>query len=220
MLWPTLCIDNFFPNLNEVIKFAKSLPYKPSEDGRWPGERSEILNKVSMDFFNYSTSKMIAALYPGDWRNMSWDAHSVFQKVSGMWQGEGWVHQDPLEISCLVYLETDENCGTSLFKQITHESICSEGQTEKRKGYLSPNMLEDKRSKEALRKNNERFKKTASFDAVPNRLVLFDQSQFHGVNNFNNSTDAERLTLVTFFGSVRRNDGQQLKYHAVEAQRV
>ena len=58
---------------------------------------------------------MIDSLYPNDWRNMRWSASSTFQKIKGLWQEQGWVHQDVTEISCIIYLEGDENCRTSLF---------------------------------------------------------------------------------------------------------
>ena len=35
-----------------------------------------------------------------------------------------------------------------------------------------------------------------------------------------NSEQGERLTLITFFNSIKRNDGHQLKYHATEAKRI
>ena len=49
---------------------------------------------------------------------------------------------------------------------------------------------------------------------------MFDSSQYHAANNYNNSKQGERLTLITFFNSIKRNDGQQLKYHATEAKRI
>jgi hypothetical protein len=220
MIWPTLCIDNFFPNLNEIIKFCKTLSYAPANNGEWPGERTKKIHLIDPDFFNYSTSKMIASLYPNDWRNMSWSAVSSFQKIKGSWQEEGWVHQDVTEISCIIYLDGDENCGTSLFKQITHQSIDIKRQGIRKDGNLDSDKIKTKEYKEARKKSNQRFKKTISFDSIPNRCIMFDSSQYHAVNNYNNSKQGERLTLVTFFDSIKRNDGQQLKYHTIEAKRI
>ena len=220
MIFPTLCIDNFFTNLNEIIKFSKSLSYAPDINGKYPGERTKEIHLIDLDFFNYCTSKMIASLYPNDWRNMSWSASSTFQKIKGLWQEEGWVHQDVTEISCIIYLEGDENCGTSLFKQITHQSMDIKSQGIRQDGNLDLNKIKTKEYKEARKKSNQRFKKTINFDSIPNRCIMFDSSQYHAANNYNNSKQGERLTLITFFNSIKRNDGQQLKYHTTEARRI
>ena len=87
-------------------------------------------------------------------------------------------------------------------------------------GNLDSNKIKTKEYKEARKKSNQRFKKTISFDSIPNRCIMFDSSQYHAVNNYNNSKQGERLTLITFFDSIKRNDGQQLKYHAIEAKRI
>ena len=220
MIFPTLCIDNFFTNLNEIIKFSKTLSYAPASNGEWPGERTEKIHLIDLDFFNYCTSKMIASLYPNDWRDMSWSASSSFQRIKGSWQEEGWVHQDVDEVSCIIYLDGDENCGTSLFKPTTHQSIDIKKQNIKKDGNLNPDKIKTKDYKQAREKSNQRFKKTISFDSIPNRCIMFDSSQYHAVNKYNNSKQKERLTLITFFHSIQRNDGQQLKYHAAEAKRI
>ena len=82
------------------------------------------------------------------------------------------------------------------------------------------NKIKTKEYKEARKKSNQRFKKTINFDSIPNRCIMFDSSQYHAANNYNNSKQGERLTLITFFNSIKRNDGQQLKYHATEAKRI
>jgi len=225
MIWPTISTDNFFPNLEGVIKFAKSLPYTAAKEGSWPGERTELLSRVDTNFFNYSTSKMVALLYPQDWRTMRWSAISMFQRIKGTWQGEGWVHQDDPEISCIVYLEGDENCGTSLVKQLTQQTVAGQWTGEKlqkirRAGNLSPKKFNTKKHQEARDKNNKKFKKTVSFDSVPNRCVIFDAKNYHKVDNYNNSENNTRLTLITFFRSIIRGDGSQVKYHAAEAKRL
>ena len=46
-------------------------------------------------------------------------------------------------------------------------------------------------------------------------MILFDGSQYHGVDNYGND-NKERLTLITFFESVKRVDNKPLKFHALE----
>lgn len=220
MIWPTICVDDFFPNHKEVVKFANSLNYTPAAGGEWPGTRTEPLHSVDNDFFTYATSKMVATLYPHQWREMTWRARSSFQKIDGSWQGQGWVHQDLEEVSCIIYLEGDENCGTSLYKQNSHTSLKFDNQEDKKLQNKNPHRLTNKEFKKACEENNERFTKTVSFESIPNRCIMFDSSQFHAVNNFNNHKKGNRLTMITFFEAFYRNDGEAVKFHAAESRRI
>ena len=47
MLVPNIIADNFFDDCDDIIKIANSLPYKPDPEGKWPGVRSDSLNKIS-----------------------------------------------------------------------------------------------------------------------------------------------------------------------------
>ena len=40
MMYPTMCIDNFFKNPQKVKEFALSLKYIDCDNGRWPGART------------------------------------------------------------------------------------------------------------------------------------------------------------------------------------
>jgi hypothetical protein len=53
------------------------------------------------------------------------------------------------------------------------------------------------------------------FFSLKNRMVLFDSFHFHAVNNFGKK-QKERLTLITFFESINRLDGDPLKFHVNE----
>ena len=57
------------------------------------------------------------------------------------------------------------------------------------------------------------------FTSLKNRLVLFDSSQFHAVNNYGKE-NKDRLTLITFFKSIVRTDDQPLKFHVNECQKL
>ena len=64
MMYPTMCIDNFFKNPQKVKEFALSLKYIDCDNGRWPGARTENLFFVNKEFHRHVGRKMLAALYP------------------------------------------------------------------------------------------------------------------------------------------------------------
>jgi hypothetical protein len=116
MIWPTLCVDNFFNNPEEVKKYALSLEYSASDDGTWPGKRSKPLDKINFNFFKFVTTKIIRLLYPMNVEDLGWKAYASFQKIDGnLYSEPGWVHRDMDEFTAIIYLSHHENCGTSIF---------------------------------------------------------------------------------------------------------
>jgi hypothetical protein len=214
MIWPTLCVDNFFKDPKAVIEFSKTLDFIKN-DGRYPGYRTKPVHTVNPDFFQLSTAKIMASLYPNEalTGSLKWTATQYFQKIKTNENKElGYVHQDlEFEFTSIVYLSDEEDAGTAIFKKIK-EPIPSHNNV-KIKKYLN-----NKKSKEyfdSIKKNRECFQQTLEFTSLKNRMVLFDASQFHAVNNFGKE-QKERLTLITFFNSVSRDDGSALKFHVNE----
>jgi len=60
--------------------------------------------------------------------------------------------------------------------------------------------------------------KTLEFSSLKNRMILFDSSNFHGVNNFGKK-QKERLTLITFFTNIVRLDAP-LRFHVNESTKL
>jgi hypothetical protein len=219
-MWPTICIDNFFSNQKEILKFAKSLDYAPSRNGHWPGERTKPLHELDPIFFNHITLKIVASLYPNEWENISWKATSYFQKIDSRWKGPGWVHQDVhKQISSVIYLNGDTNCGTVLYKPNTHNTIPSVNEI-KNLANLNPIKMKSNDYKKALEEHNKKFTQTVVFNSEINRCIIFDSYQYHAVDNFNVSNKDERITIITFFDSIYRCDGKPLNPHAGESCRI
>ena len=65
MLWPTLCVDDFFKNPQAVINFSKTLDYLKLP-GDYPGERTDLIHSIDQEFFSNVTTKIIACLYPNE----------------------------------------------------------------------------------------------------------------------------------------------------------
>lgn len=214
MLWPTLCIDNFFQNPDAVIAYAKKLKYQKT-DGHWPGERSEPLHVIDPTFFHKVTNKIIAALYPHEAgnREFRWKATSQFQKIkTSKHTLPGFIHQDiDTEFTSIIYLSDEEDTGTSIYRNI--EEPIYVGLEEKIKGYK--NYKTTNKLKQAVKKNRSAFVKVFEFKPLKNRMIIFDGAHHHGVDNFGKK-EKERLTLITFFETVYRTDGVPFKYHVNE----
>jgi len=212
MNYPIICTDNFFKNYDSVIEFSKTLIYKKS-DGKWPGERSDFTFNINKDFFYYSTLKMISILYPNEYSNLSWKASQYFQKSS--LEGSGFIHQDVEEISAIVYLSNDINSGTNIYRSKKFP-INWDINNLKKEIYLNTKIGKSENFKKLKEKHNDQFELTVSFKSIPNRLVMFDSSEYHGVDNFSK----ERLTLITFFENITKKDGSKLKTPINESNRL
>ena len=51
MGFPSLIIDNFFEDPDKVVDYANTLEYQQSVGGKWPGKRSDHLNRLNSELF-------------------------------------------------------------------------------------------------------------------------------------------------------------------------
>jgi hypothetical protein len=56
----SLSIDNFFKNPDFVRKWALSLDFKSDINGRWPGERSQLIGDIDLNLNNLIISKIFS----------------------------------------------------------------------------------------------------------------------------------------------------------------
>ena len=52
-MYATTICDNFFAQPDDILSFAQSLEYYPSETGVYPGARSSPLHEINPALFNY-----------------------------------------------------------------------------------------------------------------------------------------------------------------------
>ena len=212
-LFPTICVDNFLDNVEEVLKLAESLDYHSSILGKWPGKRTESINLYSEKLFNYILSDVFGLFYNYDFEILKWNAEMYFQKTKPYdISNKGWIHNDiPSLFSGVIYLtkDNDPNSGTSIFSCLDESKylncdfemnfLSKECVVDllKKKLYINDEVDVDQyhKVKESYEKN---FVETIRYDNVFNRLVAYDAGQFHRANSFNGSKDNERLTLVFF----------------------
>jgi hypothetical protein len=201
---PVTIVDNFFEEPEKVVDFAASCEFKKSEDGRWPGKRSEKLYLINKELHCFSGMKLMSLFY-SDIDKMSWNMESNFQIVDTNYFG-GWVHTDyDSVITGIIYLNKnpDLNSGTSIYKIRKNKLFASlKHQDKKFDSYLTENLKEA----EVYRKeHNEQFEETIKVSNVYNRLVCFDSHLFHAAQDFQNNLEP-RLSLVMFLGNISNWD--------------
>ena len=214
MMWPTMIVDDFFTDPERVVELSKTLKYN-STDGLYPGKRSEKLHLVDKAFFDWSTAKIIALLYPMHSNTIEWKALQMFQRVPPKVYGDaGWVHHDHFsEITSVIYLSHNKNSGTSLYKGKDF-TVGSDHNKEKEDFYKS---LKNKEQAEAFRKKaNDKFEKTVDMQSKFNRLVMFDSHHWHQSTD-HVTDDTERLTLLTFFLEIT---GDNIRYPIPTMRRI
>ena len=213
MRWPTICIDNFLDDPDEIVKLANSFPYAKDSRGTWPGERSLAHHDKELDLF--LLSKILKVLFPTSNsidEPIKFKAQASFQRIKT--KEEGWIHSDePFEFTALLYLSKNKKGGTSLYKPKSFR--CSQKNVDiKTQYYLSG--IKPEGYEKALRENNDQFEETMYFESVYNRLIVFDSSHLHGVKEYNITGEESRLTYISFFQDVI---GLNLKSAVIESRR-
>jgi hypothetical protein len=193
MMWPTLCVDNFFDEPDKIIKLSDKLKYESSNV--YPGKRSIKLHEQYPEFFNWVSNKIISVLYPVEWQNISWYNTAYFQKIPSGLKNDGWIHQDPSnEFTAIIYLSKDIEVGTSI--------------------YLPNDFYKKSKTKGSIKDrdlHNSKFKETINIKGIYNRLVILDSHSYHAAHI--NNSEKERLTLICFFSNIRSSiENRQLKY--------
>ena len=214
MLYPITCVDNFFDNPNEIKNYAESLDYTLSQDGKWPGERSDYLHEINPGFFNWCCKKTLSIYFPQVHEYLEWSATMQFQRINGSdYDHEGWIHKDndDNEFTSIVFLSEENKCGTSFYKpKLDSELIYL---NDKHLGYKN-----QKTNLNLLKEANSKFEKTITFDSTYNRMISFDGGYAHGADNFGTN---ERLTLITFFSNIKATlPNLSLKYPISEMKRI
>jgi hypothetical protein len=215
-MWPTICVDNFFDDPDKVFKFANSLKYSSDSEGRWPGERSDPLENIDRNFFEFFGKKVLSILYPMQ-QEIMFNLRLTFQRIGKKYINEGWVHGDNgylNQFTSIVYLSKHKECGTSLFdsKKIYSSPI---NKIHKKNMYLKDNFKE---GDIYLKESNNQFEETLSIKSKYNRFLMFDSSQLHAAQKFTeDAIEEDRLTLIGFFENVYFPN---IKFNGVQHKRI
>lgn len=220
MLYPTIQVQNFFKNPDEIVEYSKQLKFDYDSEGRWPGKRSDYLHKLNNPFFGYLTRKIVSLIYPMTYHDISWTADSTFQSIPANENtGEGWIHQDIYaEFTAIIYLSKHNRCGTSIYKKNNEYIFNDDGAIDIKKYYYLNKKPFDEAYYKALKENNSNFTKISEFNSCYNSCIIFDGHNYHGADQYyDDNCKEERLTLITFFKEL---SGKNLKYSGGELNRI
>jgi hypothetical protein len=203
--YPITIVDDFYENPNEVRDFALGLKYySPKEldvsEGIFPGKRTKELGTIDINFFQYSTNKLLNVFHDVRAQNISWKISNKFQIIDKSFQSD-WIHSDVgCVFAAIVYLTPNAplDAGTSIHKKNSNFNHELYEQLNNDKFNFYRGQEEDKR--EII---NSMFTETVRVNNVFNRLLVYEADQFHGGNNFFGTTDFDsRLTQVFFISNI------------------
>lgn len=200
MIYPTICLDNFFNDPLKVVEFSKTIEFFKDKEGEWPGERTRPLHEIDINFFNFVSCKILSILYPNI-SSFKFNCGLFFQKIQNNFSNSGWIHSDinVSDFTCIIYLSSHKNCGTSIYDQ--KKLGCYPLNNENKKEVYTKNLfLEENKY---LEENNNQFEESINIKSKFNRLIMFDSAQFHSAQRFTEKNVLEeRLTLIGFFSNI------------------
>jgi len=201
-MFPTVIVDDFFPNPDKVVEFGMKQEFFPSTDGSWPGKRTNPIHELDRNLFGFISHK-IHGFFFDEIDQYIMDMR--FQKISPYHDDQynlknrGWIHRDDnVYFGGIIYLNKnpDDNTGTSLYEEKNGYSFNSHAYNpEMHKRYLGQDIADEVYEESYLSISNQ-YVETVNVKNVYNRLLMFNSKQWHGAQTFGKTQD--RLTISFF----------------------
>jgi len=121
----TIIVDNFFDDVDKIIKLSKTLKYYPrSQKENWPGLRTKSLHLTHYGLFNDIVLKILNYYYPASQLKYD-DAYVGFSKLKYGDEGKTRFHyDDDVKLAAVIYLsEGDIKGGTTIFNNNNKKQI-------------------------------------------------------------------------------------------------
>ena len=122
---PTVIIENFFKNVDEIISLSKKFKFKPPTSvENWPGLRTQSLHHNNHDLFNDIIGRILSNYFPNKKIKFS-DSSIFFHKFNAGDQAKTHFHYDVgFEIAAVIYLSLGNiETGTTLFNKKREKQI-------------------------------------------------------------------------------------------------
>lgn len=202
-MFPVTVIDNFFPDPDKVVEMASNLKFYKTNEGQWPGERTQELSHLNQDFFLSTALKILGTFYESSVESI--DMSMTFQKIKPFEESrnQGWIHRDNgMQLGGLIYLNQspEPDTGTNIYEETRGYSLVDREVNETKIKHYLGHKVSDEEYESSYNKMRSQFTETIKVENRYNRLLLFDGMTYHGVNTF--GKDTERLTLVFFLKSL------------------
>jgi hypothetical protein len=211
--FPIIVVDDFYENPEKIVEYSKSLEYKKSIHGSYPGGRTEAFHNINEILFNLFCAKLFGIFYNFKYEsNIKWNVVTNFYKIDKPIKSNnhttGWIHTDEKHLLAgLVYLNKDwqNSIGTKFYKQVKlHEKNLSEF----KKDYFLNKISLDEYLK-VKNEHNSHYIETDSIEPVYNRMICYDTSYFH-TNADITKLKTDRITQVFFVEKLK--GGEHFKY--------
>ena len=230
--WPVV-LYNFFDNPDEIrelgLRSVEPNVGHKSNDGRWPGYRSEDLNEIDAKLNQRIMTKILNCYWNLGHEQIFWNQCKMrfnlipkLDKDKNNLKNRGWIHRDgidprnlhdpamihadpPMELSGLIYLTPDieKDTGTTLFDVKKDVPLEHHDTTiEARIPLFKGEPISDEEIKNAWERQRTAFIEKVKFENIYNSLVMYDANEFHCATNYYTSKD-NRLTLGFFIGGIR-----------------
>lgn len=230
--FPVTILDNFYDDPDLVRSYALQQEFTKSDDGRWPGERTECLSKINEGLFNNFHRRVLSLFYDFSQINLTWQSYACFQKITKFsenpesYKNKGWIHCDHAILSGVVFLNPNpvENSGLSIYR--LNNSFSGVFDLEKElvrdeKFILHQNGdVNEEDYKKSIKSVNDNFHETMKIENIYNRLVLFSGSNFHGVPTFNYDHSEPRLSQVFFIKNLYSDNSSLRETYPVSRLRM
>lgn len=206
-MFPSIIVDNFFPDPDGIVEYSKQFEYSPDPEGRWPGVRSQHFHLADKNFYQYFSQRILRNFY-SDLSQTHWTLVGGFQKTKPFCEDQyhirnrGWIHHDfASQFGGIVYLNKnpDPDTGTNLYVEERGYSYQRNEYLDIKEKHYKGEYVSEEEYATAYYGIRDQFKLTTKVEAVYNRLLLFPNTCAHGVETFGNTE--ERLTIA-FFGRV------------------
>ena len=119
---PTIVVDNFFKNINEIIKLSKKFKYfPPKKEEHWVGLRTESLHINNYKLFNFIILKILNFYFPT--KNITYKNSFIYfhKLMPGCKKSNGETHyhtDSNVKLAGIIYLTCgDRKSGTTLFNK-------------------------------------------------------------------------------------------------------
>ena len=207
MTFPITIVDNFFDKPDLIYEQLEDIEYQQTQDGAYPGERSDPLKEINPHLFNEFSFRLFGLFFdmPQGAFAMTATVQRIYplskEKYSKL--NRGWVHTDgcTAEFGGVIYLNKnpEEDTGTDIYESLTgcqHRDFQAENLKRLHyKGELGDRKEEYEQAFDSI---NGHFIKTVSVQNRYNRLVLFNGKTPHAVTTLGSNFEVPRYTIAFF----------------------
>lgn len=202
--YPISIIDDFLDNPEAVSKWGISIPKDYHPMRIYPGKRSQNLTEIYPEFANLIFKKILSVFYENP--PFQYSGGLFFDVIEKNLYEEGWVHQDPTDISFVIYLnkEYKNNCGTSIYKP-TPNNISIPSNTRqltdlKSKDFFNKKITEEGRKARNIYNSN--YENVLNINPLFNRCLIFPGSHPHSVNSVDTGTEEDRFIIMGYISKL------------------